>query len=159
MASLLAVQFSQEADESKALTSVALIGLAAAVGVKEAKKKSLKLTRWSKAPPLPLATLLPLDEQHAALLALAKIQSPWALSFINQSLADPALTLALLPDLLKWGRAASPDWAAFVAETYAGAVANCTESARAIAMLKKPPRCCGPLALHQQKKWQKHSAR
>src|ERR1035437_4034700 len=65
MVSLLAVQFPQEVDETRALSIVALVGLAAAKGVKEAKKKSLKLTRWSKMPPSPVQALHHLDEQRA----------------------------------------------------------------------------------------------
>jgi hypothetical protein len=136
MASLLAVQFPQESDEAKALSIVALIGLAAASGVKEAKKKSLKLTRWSKAPPLPLQALLHLDEQHAVVLALSKVHFSWAPTYIEQALENPELASELLPELLRWARAVSPDWVSFVVKTYAGALASCTGSGRAVAMLK-----------------------
>lgn len=136
MASLLAVQFPQESDEAKALLIVALVGLAAGIGVKEAKKKSLKLTRWSKVPPLPLQELLHLDEQHAAVLALSKVNFPWAPTYIEQALVNPELASELLPELLRWARAVSPDWVTFVVQTYAVALTSCTGSGRAIAMLK-----------------------
>lgn len=140
MVSLLVVQFQQEVDETKALTIVALIGLAAEKGVKKAKKKALKLTRWSKTQPPMLATLKHLDEQHAALRALSKIQSPWAIGFIEATLADPTTAQDLLPDLLKWASAASPTWASLVARTYAGSLANCMEVPRAIVILKEAPK-------------------
>jgi len=124
MASLLAVQFPQETDEAKALLIVALVGLAAGLGVKEAKKKSLKLTRWSKAPPLPLQELPHLDEQHAAVVALSKVNFPWALTYIEQTLGNPELAAELVPELLLWARAVSPDWDKFVVETYAVALTS-----------------------------------
>jgi hypothetical protein len=140
MASLLAVQFPQEADEAKALSIVALVSLAAEKGVKEAKKKSLKLTRWSKASPLPLQKLPYRDEQHAAVLALSKIKSPWALTYIAQALVSPELSVELVPELLRWGRSAAPDWATFVVETYALSLASCSQSKRTMVMLKEAPK-------------------
>lgn len=140
MVSLLAIQFPQEVDEDRALLIVALVGLAAAMGVKEAKKKSLKLTRWAITPPSPVQTLHHLDEQRTALLALSKVKSPWALTYIEHSLANPELASDLLPELLRWARAAAPDWVSFVVGTYAAALASSTEGGRAIALLKDAPR-------------------
>jgi hypothetical protein len=140
MVSLLAVQFPQEADEGTALSIVALVNLAAAKGVKEAKKKSLKLTRWSKSPPLPIQTLPILDEQRAAVLALSIVKSPWALSYVEQALVSAELPDELLPEFLQWGRTAAPDWATFVVKTYAASLANCSHSNRAMVMLKEAPK-------------------
>lgn len=140
MVSLLAVQFPQEEDEAKALSIVALVSLAASVGVKEAKKKSLKLTRWSKTPPLPVQALPHRDEQHAAVLALSKIKSPWALTYVEHALASPELALELVPELLRWARTAAPDWATFVVKTYAVSLASCSQSKRAMVMLKEAPK-------------------
>lgn len=140
MASILAVKFPQESDEVNALRSVSLVGLAATQGVKEAKKKSLKLTRWSTSPPLSLKTLLKLDEQHAAVAALSKLKTPWALHYIDQELREFTLAAELLPELLKWARTASPDWITFVVDTYAGAISNCGDSERLSALLKDAPK-------------------
>lgn len=139
MVSLLAVQFPQEVDETRALSIVALVGLAAAKGVKEAKKKSLKLTRWSKTAPLPIQALPNMDEQRGAVQALSKIKSPWALTYVEQALASAELPAKLLPEFLHWGRVAAPDWATFVVKTYAGSLASCSQSNRAMLMLKEAP--------------------
>lgn len=140
MVSLLALQFPQEADEAKALSTVALVSLATEIGVKEAKKKSLKLTRWSKTPPLPVQELPHLDEQRAAIVALSKIKLPWALTYVEQALASPELVAELLPEFLRWARTAAPDWATFVVNIYAVSLASCTQSKRAIVMLKEAPK-------------------
>lgn len=136
MVSLLAVRFPQESDEVNALRSVSLIGLATALGVKQAKKKSLKLTRWSLSPPPALKTLVHLDEKHAAITALSKLKTAWTLHYIDQELQDFTLAAELVPELLKWARTASPDWATFVVDTYAGAIKKCGDRARLSALLK-----------------------
>ena len=140
MASLLAVKFPQESDEFDALRSVSLIGLATALGVKEAKKKSLKLTRWSTSPPLALKALVHLDEQQAAVTALSKLKASWALHYIDHELNDFTLAVELIPELLKWARTTSPDWTTFVSDTYAGSIRNCGDSTRLSALLKEAPK-------------------
>lgn len=140
MVSLLALQFPQEVDDDRALLIVALVGLSASMGVKEAKKKSFKLTRWAQTPPSPVQGLQYLDEQRAAVLALSKVNFPWALAYIEQALTNPKLAPDLLPEILRWARAAAPNWISFVAETYARALASSTDGEHAVAMLKDAPK-------------------
>lgn len=134
--SLLAVGFLKDTNDESALRSVALLGLAQSLGVKEARKRTLKLSRWAEAAPPPLTSLMAKDEQQAAAAALSKLKTSWALHYIDQQLHDLSLEVELIPELLKWAKTASPDWATFVFETYAGAIKNCGDSARLSAMLK-----------------------
>lgn len=134
--SLLAVGFLNEANDESALRSVALLGLAQALGVKEVRKRAIKLSRWSEAPPPPLATLALKDEQQAALAALAKLTTPWSRLYVEQALEDPSLPEDFVADLLKWAWSTYGDNLSFVHNFYAPHVAAAKSVERAAALLK-----------------------
>ena len=135
--SLLAVRFLNEASEDSALRVVALLGLAQSMGVKEARKRSLKLTRWAEAAPPLLTVLATKDEQQAALAALSKLTAGWSRAYAERALADPSLPEELLPELLKWARATYADSLSFVHEFYAPRVAAAKSGERTAALLKE----------------------
>jgi hypothetical protein len=86
--SMVAVALLNEADDELALRSVALLGVAQSLGVKEARKRTIKLARWTETGPPPLTTLPAKDEQQAALTALAKLNTVWSRPYAGQALAD-----------------------------------------------------------------------
>lgn len=138
--SILAVGFLKEPDDQAALRSVALLALAQSLGVKEARKRSVKLSRWTDVAPPPLSRLTVKDEQHAALNALAKVRAAWSRSYAEQSLADPALPDELVGDVLKWARATFSDAWSFVHDFYAPRIAVCASAERLAVLLKEAPR-------------------
>jgi hypothetical protein len=134
--SMLAVEFLNEANDEAALRSVALLGLAQSLGVKEARKRTIKLTRWAEASPPPLVTLTVKDEQLAALPALSKLNTAWSRSYAVQALEDLSLPEELVPELLKWAKASYTDNLGFTQNFYAPQVAAAKSAERTMALLK-----------------------
>lgn len=135
--SMLAVRFLSETSDESAMRTVALLGLAQSLGVKEARKRALKLTRWTEAAPPPLAALAQKDEQHAALGVLAKLTTPWARPYAEQALTDLSLPEEFVADLLKWVRTTYLDSLSFIQESYAPLVAAAKTAERTSALLKE----------------------
>ncbi len=142
--SMVAVGFLNEADDELALRSVALLGVAQSLGVKEARKRAIKLVRWAEAVPPPLTTLLAKDEQQAALIALAKLNTVWSRPYAGQALADLSSPEEFVPDLLKWGRATYADNLSFTRDFYAPQVAAAKSAERAAVLLKEAAKLLRP---------------
>ena len=143
--SMLAVGFLNEPNESSALRSVALLGLAQTLGVKEARKRAIKLVRWAEAAPPPLSELAKLDEQQVALTALAKLTTAWSRPYVEQALADLSLPEVFVSDLLKWARTTYVENLSFIREFYAPQVAAAKAGERTAALLKDAAKLLKPL--------------
>lgn len=139
MVAMLAVGFSQ-ADDAQAFSTMAVIGLAAGKGVKEAKKRALNLARWSKTAPPNLESLEDADEQSAAIAAMSKLKAPWVGSYLSVALSSGAVDARVIPDLLRWLRRETSDWVTFACGPYLAAITNCPDSAHAQAVLKEGPK-------------------
>jgi len=142
--SMLAVRFLSESDDVLALHTVALVALAQSLGVKDARKRSLKLTRWAETAPPSFLQLSEKAEQHAALGALAKLTTPWSRSYAAEALAAPSLPEDFVPDLLKWARCTYADGLVFVHEFYAPRVAAASTGERAATLLKEAGKLLKP---------------
>ena len=142
--SMLAVGFLKESDDGAALRAVALLALAQSLGVKEARKRAIKLSRWAEAAPPALTTLPVRDEQQAALTAVAKLTTPWSRRYAEQAIADLSLPEDFLAELLKWARATFPDNLSFVREFYAPQVAAVRSAERTAALLKDATKLLRP---------------
>jgi hypothetical protein len=140
MVAMLAVRYPQQADDVDAFSTMALIGLAATKGVKEAKKRSLNLTRWSKAAPPNVEVLSDAEEQGAAVAAISKLKAPWAAGYLEFALSSSSVDVGVLPDLLRWLRRETGDWVAFVAGPFAAVINKCPDDAHALAVLKEGPK-------------------
>jgi hypothetical protein len=142
--SMLAVGFLNEANDESALRAVALLGVAHSLGVKEARKRAIKLSRWAESAPPPLTTLAMKDEQQAALTALAKLKTAWSRPYAEQALADLSLPEDFVADLLKWARASYADNLSFIQEFYAPQLAAAKTGERAAALLKDAAKLLKP---------------
>lgn len=142
--SMLAVGFLKESDDEPALRAVALLALAHSLGVKEARKRAIKLSRWAEAAPPALTTLPVKDEQQAALTALAKLTTPWSRQYAEQAIADRTLPEDFLAEVVKWARATFPDNLSFVREFYAPQVAAVRSTERTAALLKDATKLLRP---------------
>lgn len=140
MVALMAVRFPQETDEVEAFSAMALIGLAATRGVKEAKKRSLNLTRWSKAAPPNIESLRDAQEQGAVVAAISKVKAPWVAGYLGAALSSSVVDAGVLPDLLRWLRRETADWVVFAGGPYATVITNCPDGAHALAVLKEGPK-------------------
>lgn len=134
--SLLAVSFLSDPSSESALRSVALLGLAQSLGVKEARKRTIKLSRWTETAPPALSTLKLKDEQQAALTALAKLTTPWSRLYAEQALADLSLPEEFVAELLKWARATFADNLGFIQDFYAPQIAAAKSAERTLALVK-----------------------
>lgn len=143
--SMVAVGFLNETDDVSALRAVALLTLAQSLGVKEARKRTIKLSRWAEKLPPPLTVLQAKDEQHAVLIALAKLNTAWSRSYAEQALADLNLPDEFVPELLKWARATFADTASFTRDFYAPQVAAGRTPERTAILLKDAYRLLRPL--------------
>ena len=146
-ASKLAVRFLNESSDETALRLMALLGLAQTLGVKEARKRTLKLTRWSEAAPPPLTSLVQKDEQQAALASLAKLAAPWSRAYAERALSDPALPDEFLPDLLRWARSTFAENLRFTQDFYAPQISAANTSERVAALLKEASKLIKPIGL------------
>jgi hypothetical protein len=142
--SMLAVRFLSESDDESALRAVALLGLAQSLGVKEARKRTLKLTRWTEVAPPPLTALAQPDEQRAALAGLAKLAAPWARAYAERALSESALPEDFSPDLLRWARSTFADNLSFTQCFYAPQIAAAEAGDRTVALLKEAWRLLKP---------------
>ncbi|MDO9610807.1 MAG: hypothetical protein Q7J33_02980 [Serpentinimonas sp.] len=142
--SMVAVGFLNEADDELALRMLALLGVAQALGVKEARKRAIKLARWAEAVPPPLTTLPAKDEQQAALSAFAKLNTLWSRPYAGQALTDLSLPEEFVADLLKWVRATYADNLGFTRDFYAPQVASAKSAERAAALLKEAAKLLRP---------------
>jgi hypothetical protein len=142
--SMLAVRFLSETIDESAMRTVALLGLAQSLGVKEARKRALKLTRWTEVAPPPLTALAQKDEQHAALGVLARLTTPWARPYAEKALTDLSLPEEFVPGLLKWVRATHLESQSFIQESYAPLVAAAKTAERTSALLKEAGKLLKP---------------
>lgn len=142
--SMLAVGFLNEPNDEAALRAVALLALAQSLGVKEVRKRAIKLSRWAETTPPPLAALMAKDEQQAALTALAKLTTVWARPYAEQALADHMSPEEFVPDLLKWARTTFADNLSFTRDFYAPLVAAAKSAERSAALLKEATRLLKP---------------
>ena len=132
---MLAVEFLKEPSDELALRSVAVLALAQSLGVKEARKRAIKLS---------LATLPTKDEQQAALTALAKLTTAWSRPYAEQALADLSLPEEFVPDLLKWARTTFADNLSFTRDFYAPQVVAAKSAERIASLLKEATRLLKP---------------
>ena len=142
--SMVAVGFLNEADDELALRSVALLGVAQSLGVREARKRAIKLGRWAEEMPPPLTKLAARDEQQAALTALAKLNTTWSRSYAGQALGDLSSPDEFIPDLLRWGRATYADNLSFTQDFYAPHVGAAKSAERTAVLLKDAAKLLRP---------------
>ena len=109
----LAVCFINEQDNSIALQCVALVGIAAAKGSKEAEKRKPKLTRWMASAPPSLQILETDGERRAATKLLSSIKTGWVPDYAFREGIALASSVQLVTDLIKWAYASVETGAEF----------------------------------------------
>ncbi len=135
----LSVEFPQEPDAIQALRAASLITAAQVAGVKDAKKRALKLTRWSEDRPPALHFLPREDERLACIAMLSKLNVSWAKEYVAEALADPQLPSSAVPELLRWARHLYPELSE-LAPAFAQWLHGSASPERLLSMLKEAPR-------------------
>ena len=142
--SKMAIEFLNETNDVAALRSVALLELAKSLGVKEARKRTIKLSRWAMDPPPLVTTLTAKDEQQAALTAITKITAPWSSQYAKQSLADLSLPMECVSVILQRAHAMYADNLVFIQDFYAPQIAAAKSAERTMALLKDATKLLKP---------------
>jgi len=114
LVSLCFVDFLNEPSDERALEQVALISLAKSKGVKEAKKKILKLSRWATSLPPALSILKSTAEKLEAIKQLRSTKFHWGKEYVHQQLICDQQDKAVIEALLLWGRDSSADSAEYL---------------------------------------------
>lgn len=84
---MLSADFQTQMDDRIALREISLISLAAQKGSNDAKKRSLRATRWlSVAPPSISDAIENLDEARAAVRVLQPLRANWAIRYVQLEL-------------------------------------------------------------------------
>lgn len=98
----LSADFAAQDDPVVALRELALVALAARKGSSDAKKRSLRPTRWlAQKPPSIAATVDSLEEARSAVRVLQPIKADWVSAYIQEELARSKWP-GLAGDLLGW---------------------------------------------------------
>lgn len=135
----LSIEFPQEPDALQALRAASLITAAQVAGVKDAKKRALKLMRWSEERPPALRLLSREDEQLACIAMFSKLNVSWAKEYVAEALADPQLPSSAVSELLRWARHLHPELSEF-APAFAQWLQGSGSPERLLSMLKEAPR-------------------
>lgn len=141
----VATRFIEEADDSAALRIVAAMTLAQQAGVKEARKRELKLARWAGAAPPSLQALAGGDLRRAALEALSRIKADWALPYILGELSQGLCSEAEAAALVKWAKLVAPAPTVFVARFCVPALSKALDGGQLHVILKESARELRPV--------------
>jgi hypothetical protein len=114
LVALCCIDFLNETSDERAFEQLAIVSLAQAKGVKEAKKRHLSLSRWSKSCPPNLTTLQCDLEKMEVVKRFRTVNSVWAADYICGQLKRDELSQPVSETLLNWGRSACGDCAEFL---------------------------------------------
>jgi hypothetical protein len=115
---LSTIQFNKETSNEIAFELMALINLAKIKGNKEAKKRTINLSRWLKQEPPSLTLLKVSNERIAAIRGLSLVDFPWTLNYIKSSFASQVFEEELATVLVLWGKSLSKDLPHFITDIF-----------------------------------------
>lgn len=118
LVALSAIQFHKESSNEIAFELMALLNLAKLKGVKEARKRTVNLSRWLKTEPPFISSLTITSERIAAIKGLSSIEFPWAIHYIQTNFANQTLEEELATAFVLWGKASSKNLANFINDVY-----------------------------------------
>jgi hypothetical protein len=136
LVALSAIQFHKESSNEIAFELMALLYLAKFKGVKEAKKRTINLSRWLKTEPPFIASLTDSTERIAATKGLSSVKFPWAIHYIQTNFANQPLEEELATAFVLWGRASSRDLAHFITDVYVPLISSIRDSKLLVKYLK-----------------------
>ena len=136
LVALSAIQFHKESSNEIAFQLMALLNLAKVKGVKEAKKRTVNLSRWLKTEPPFISSLTDSSERIAATKGLGSVKFPWAIHYIQTNFANEPLEEELATAFVLWGRASSRDLAHFITDVYVPLISSIRDSKLLVKYLK-----------------------
>ena len=106
---LVSTDFLGQGDDAVALQELAVLSLAAARGVKQAKKLSLSTNRWLRTPPPRISQVLTSSEESkCSLRLLSRIGADWVPGYVAAEVSAEG-TEALRPELVQWALDSAPN--------------------------------------------------
>lgn len=141
---LLGVAFPNVVDDTEALQIVGLIGLAQDRGVKQARKSTIKLTRWATTAPPVLSAIATDDERRAAQRLICKVKASWTRPYIAQQLLSDSLPKDLHSSMLKWASKAWPDLPSLFAEVIEPLVVSTPPGKQLASLFKEASQLLAP---------------
>lgn len=142
--SLVAIQFMSDPDDMSAMRAAALLGLSQSLGVKEARKRTVKLTRWANNAPPPLMNLAAADERQALLSLIVKLNVGWSQQYVERNLAESLLPQEQINELLRWVRVSYLNSSSFILGFFAPQIAKTQFTDRLVSLLKDAPKLLRP---------------
>lgn len=118
LVAISAIQFHKESSNEIAFELMALLNLAKLKGVKEARKRTVNLSRWLKTEPPFISSLTITSERIAAIKGLSSIGFPWAIHYIQTNFANQTLEEELATAFVLWGKASTKNLAHFITDVY-----------------------------------------
>ncbi len=140
LVALSAIQFHKESSNENAFELMALLNLAKVKGVKEAKKRTVNLSRWLKTEPPQISSLTNSSERIAAIKGLSSVEFPWAIHYIHTNFANQPLEEELATAFVLWGKASSKDLANFITDVYAPLIRSIKDAKLLVKTLKDSPK-------------------
>ena len=140
LVALSAIQFHKENSNEIAFELMALINLANVKGVKEAKKRTVNLSRWLKTEPPFISLLTNSSERIAAIKGLSSVEFPWAIHYIQTNFVNQPLEEELATAFVMWGKASSKDLAHFITDLYAPLISSIKDAKLLVKFLKDSPK-------------------
>ncbi len=98
----LSLYWSQDVSDDDALRVLVAVDAAAHGGVQDAKKRQLKLSRWSAVAPPKVQLLETLAAQKQAIRLLSKLSADWVIPYIEDSIRSDTTSAKLAKEYWLW---------------------------------------------------------
>ena len=144
LVALCSVQFQKESSDDVAFELIAILNIAKNKGSKQAKTRTLNLSRWLNNTPPAIQTLQNPEEQLAAINCLNSIKFPWVGEYIKNSLKADTQTQSVSVALLQWGKKSAPSLEYFVNAIYTPFLGSLNEIETATKYLKVTNKLLSP---------------
>jgi hypothetical protein len=140
LVALSAIQFQNENSNEIAFDLMALIYLAKIKGVKEAKKRTVNLSRWLETEPPFIGKLKDSNERIAAIKGLSSVEFPWAINYIQSNFLNHTMEEDLATAFVMWGKSSSKDLADFIIDIYVPLLTSIKDAKLFVKFLKESPK-------------------
>lgn len=136
LVALSSIQFQKETSNEMAFELMALFNLAKLKGIKEARKRTLNLSRWLKTEPPLISSLTDSSERIATIKGLNSVDFPWAINYIQANFTNQPLEEELATAFVLWGRKSSRNLAHFITDVYVPLINSIIDSKLLVKYLK-----------------------
>ncbi len=145
LVALCSIQFQKENNEDLAFELMAIIGVAKSKGLKQARTRTINLSRWLHNSPPSIVLLKTQEEQVAAIQSLSSIKFSWSAEYIMRALTQHVQADPVNLALFQWGKKSSHSIEYFIEAIYTPFFSSVTDLETAIKYLKTTNKLLSPL--------------